>query len=197
MAGLTVTTKRTYPSTHLPGLLLPVPLSPQEATADPHLQSQSSNTHRQSDSVSCGVTDPFPWVLVYTIKILTKWLSLLFVLSFYEHWMANDAQNVLLQIDMPWSIFHRVWKCRETVSPNGNFPFHMQKYPLPAAAASPSQGTYRVWRPLKTDLSLFSWLLCITNMTKALHTISNSIFLYQKRSCTSGSKRDKSSSLFL
>ena len=111
--------------------------------------------------------------------------------------MASHVQNVLLQIDMPWSIFHRVWKCRESMSPDGNFPLPLQKHPLPAAAASPRQGTYRVWHPLKTDLSLFSWLLCITNMTKTLHTISSSIFVYQKRSCMSGSKRDKSSSLFL
>ena len=40
--------KRSYATTpHLPGLLLSVPLSPQQATADPCLQRRPSNTHRQ------------------------------------------------------------------------------------------------------------------------------------------------------
>ena len=41
------TSKRTYAKTHLPGLLLPVPPSPQQAATDPHLHRRPSNTHRQ------------------------------------------------------------------------------------------------------------------------------------------------------
>ena len=67
MVGLMVTSsKRPYANTPcLPRLLLPVPLSPQQTTADPCPRRGPSNTDR-SDSVSCGVSAPFPWVLVHT-----------------------------------------------------------------------------------------------------------------------------------
>ena len=46
---------------HTPStLLLPAPLSLQEATADPRLHRRPSNTHRKSGSVSCGFIAPFP-----------------------------------------------------------------------------------------------------------------------------------------
>ena len=47
MLGLMATSKRTYANTCLPGLRLPVPLSPWQATADSHLCRRPSNTHRQ------------------------------------------------------------------------------------------------------------------------------------------------------
>ena len=47
MVGLMGTSKRTYANTCLPGLRLPVPLSPWQATADSHLCRRPSNTHRQ------------------------------------------------------------------------------------------------------------------------------------------------------
>ena len=63
---MVTSSKRAYANTPcLPRLLLPVPLSPQQATADPRLCRGPSNTGR-SDSVSCGVSTPFPWVLVHT-----------------------------------------------------------------------------------------------------------------------------------
>ena len=50
-AGSTVrllaASKRTDTNTRLSGLLLPLPLSPQQATADQHLSRRPSNTHRQ------------------------------------------------------------------------------------------------------------------------------------------------------
>ena len=45
----------------LPGLLLPEPLSPQQATADPCLRRRPSNIYRQVWlSLLWGVTAPFP-----------------------------------------------------------------------------------------------------------------------------------------
>ena len=58
------TSMRTYNMMHLPGLLLPVPLSPGQATFDPCFCRRSSTGW--SDSVSSCVTVPFPWVLVHT-----------------------------------------------------------------------------------------------------------------------------------
>ena len=46
MVGLMVSSKRAHTKGHLPGLLLPVPLSPQRATANPHLRRRPSNTSR-------------------------------------------------------------------------------------------------------------------------------------------------------
>ena len=46
MGGLMVSSKRAHTKGHLPGLLLPVPLSPQRATANPHLHRRPSNTSR-------------------------------------------------------------------------------------------------------------------------------------------------------
>ena len=62
MVGLMATSMRTYNMMHLPGLLLPVPLSPGQATFD-LLRRYSTGW---SDSVSSCVTVPFPWVLVHT-----------------------------------------------------------------------------------------------------------------------------------
>ena len=57
--------KRTYASMlYLPGLLLPVPLTPQQATVDPHLHPRLSNTHRQVLFSLFGVTASFSWVFV-------------------------------------------------------------------------------------------------------------------------------------
>ena len=46
MVGLMANSKRNYFTGHLPGLLLPVPPSPQQATAEPHLYRRPSNTSR-------------------------------------------------------------------------------------------------------------------------------------------------------
>ena len=54
------TSKRTYPNKNLPGLLLPVPLSLWQDTADPCLHRRPSNTHRQSGSVSVRLLILFP-----------------------------------------------------------------------------------------------------------------------------------------
>jgi len=54
------TSKRTYPNKNLPGLLLPVPLSLWQNTADPCLHRRPSNTHRQSGSVSVRLLILFP-----------------------------------------------------------------------------------------------------------------------------------------
>ena len=51
---------------YLPGLLLSVSLTPQQATVDPHLHQRLPNTQRQFGWVSCGVTAPLSWVLVCT-----------------------------------------------------------------------------------------------------------------------------------
>ena len=64
--GLLVTPKRTWANTCLPGLQLPVPLSLQQATSNPRLWSRPSTPTGRSGSVPCGVTAPFPWVLVGT-----------------------------------------------------------------------------------------------------------------------------------
>ena len=48
----------------LPGLLLPVPLSPWQATADPHLHRKPSNTYRQVCLSLLWGHSFFPWVLV-------------------------------------------------------------------------------------------------------------------------------------
>ena len=61
-----MTSKRTYAKTHLLGLLPPVPLSPWWATVKPCLRGDPQTLTGRSVSVSCGVTDPFPWVLVHT-----------------------------------------------------------------------------------------------------------------------------------
>ena len=53
--------QRTYASR---GLLLLVPLIPRQATIDTCRDSKTLTG--KSDSVSCGVTAPFPWVLVCT-----------------------------------------------------------------------------------------------------------------------------------
>jgi len=63
MVGLLATSKRTYNKRHLPGLLLPVPLSLQLATAYPHPRGNHPTLAGKSGSVSCGVTAPFPWFL--------------------------------------------------------------------------------------------------------------------------------------
>ena len=47
----------------LPGLLSLAPLTPQQATVDPHLRQRLTG---KSGSVSSGVTAPFLWVLVHT-----------------------------------------------------------------------------------------------------------------------------------
>ena len=65
MVGM-VTSKRTYANTCLPELQLLVPLSPWQVTADPCLHRRPSNTQGRSGSVSCGITAPFPSVLVHT-----------------------------------------------------------------------------------------------------------------------------------
>ena len=38
----------------------------QQSTADPRLCQRLLDTHSKSESVSCGVTAPFSWVLVHT-----------------------------------------------------------------------------------------------------------------------------------
>ena len=48
-----------------PGLLLLMPLSPWQTTADPHLHWTLSNTISRSGSVSWRVIFPFPWILVH------------------------------------------------------------------------------------------------------------------------------------
>ena len=58
--------KRNYFTAHLPGLLLPVPPSPEQATAEPHLYRRPPTLAGRSGSVSWRVTAPVPWVLVYT-----------------------------------------------------------------------------------------------------------------------------------
>ena len=64
---MAASSKRTYASTPhtYVGLLLPVPLTPQQATVDPHLCQKLPNICK-SNSVSCGVTAPFFLVLVHT-----------------------------------------------------------------------------------------------------------------------------------
>ena len=64
--GLLVTSKRTWANTCIPGLRLPVPLALQQATSNPCLWSRPSTLTGRSGSVPCGVTAPFPWVLVGT-----------------------------------------------------------------------------------------------------------------------------------
>ena len=59
-----VTSKRTYAKTHIPGLLLPMPWTPQWATANPC--SAGDPQTLIGKFVSCGLTGPFPWVLVHT-----------------------------------------------------------------------------------------------------------------------------------
>ena len=66
MIRLMVNSKITYVKGSLPWLLFPVPLSPQKATADPHLTEYHPTPASRPCSVSCGVTAPFPWVLAYT-----------------------------------------------------------------------------------------------------------------------------------
>ena len=65
MVGLMVTFKRAHTKGQLPGLLLTVPPPLLGATVNTHLCRRPSHTSR-SGSVSCGVTPPFPWVLVHT-----------------------------------------------------------------------------------------------------------------------------------
>ena len=50
---------------HLPGLLLPVPLTPWQASVDPGLVGDSRTLTGKFDSVSCGNTAPFSWLLVH------------------------------------------------------------------------------------------------------------------------------------
>ena len=52
---------------YFPELLLPVSLSPQWATAVPHLCRDPPVLAGSSGSVSYGVTAPFPWVLMHTL----------------------------------------------------------------------------------------------------------------------------------
>ena len=67
MVGLMSTSKRTYAKGLLPVLLLPVPLFLQQTTSDPHTPpTQTLKIGKQVWSVSCGVTAPFPRVLVCT-----------------------------------------------------------------------------------------------------------------------------------
>ena len=61
-----VTSKRTCANACLPGLLLPVPLSPHQATADPCLHSRPPNTHRQVWLSLLWDHCSFPWVLLCT-----------------------------------------------------------------------------------------------------------------------------------
>ena len=48
------------------GLLPSVPLTLQQASADPRLHQRLLETHSKSGSISCGVAAPFSWVLVCT-----------------------------------------------------------------------------------------------------------------------------------
>ena len=43
-----------------------MPLTPQQATVNPDLHQRLPNTQGKCDSVSCGATSPFSWVLVHT-----------------------------------------------------------------------------------------------------------------------------------
>ena len=57
----------TYIKEHLPGLFLPVFISSQQTTANPHLHRRPLPTlWDMSSSVFCGVTASFPWVLMHT-----------------------------------------------------------------------------------------------------------------------------------
>ena len=65
MIGIMATScKRTYASMLcLPKVLLSVSMTSRQAGVTPHLHQRPSG---KSDSVSCGVTAPFSWVLVHT-----------------------------------------------------------------------------------------------------------------------------------
>ena len=66
MVGLKANPKRTYANMGLLVLLLPVPVSLQEATTN-HISAGDPQTLAgRSGSVSCVVTAPFPWFLVHT-----------------------------------------------------------------------------------------------------------------------------------
>ena len=58
------TSRRTYAKRHFPGLL-PVPSSLQKPLLTHISTGDSPTLAGRSDSVSCGVSAPFPWVLVY------------------------------------------------------------------------------------------------------------------------------------
>ena len=64
--GLLLSSKRIYPKTHFPGLLLPVPLS-RGRPLPTHISAGNPQTLTgRTDSASCGVTSAFLWVLVCT-----------------------------------------------------------------------------------------------------------------------------------
>ena len=58
------TSKSVHAKVDLPGLLLPVPPSLRWAPAHPHLHRGPPTLAGGFDSVSCGITAPFLWVLV-------------------------------------------------------------------------------------------------------------------------------------
>ena len=64
MAGLMATSERTQAKRRLPGLLLPVSL--REALPTLTSTGDPLTLAGRSGSVSCGVTDSFPWILVCT-----------------------------------------------------------------------------------------------------------------------------------
>ena len=68
--------KRAYASILcLPGLLYSVPLTPQQATVNPHLHRDSWTLTGKSGSVSCGVTAPFSFVLVHIVTAASRRVS--------------------------------------------------------------------------------------------------------------------------
>ena len=96
MVGLLATSKRTYNKRHLPGLLLPVPLSLQLATAYPHSRGDHPTLAGKSGSVSCGVTAPFPWFLwaqdfVYAFQEWSLFFPQSCGRSVIKHWWPSKS----------------------------------------------------------------------------------------------------------
>ena len=65
MVGVRKVTVTSFKRSH-DAVLHSVPLTLQQATADPHLQQRLLDTHGHVWSGSCGVVAPFSWVLVHT-----------------------------------------------------------------------------------------------------------------------------------
>ena len=100
----------------------------QEATTDPHLRRRLPDTHRQIQTVSCGITLPFSWVLVHKVLLCLPRAYFPVLCKFWQLYSGVNGDllqeglcHTHTQREMQFKTREKIWDYYIMIGEKGNY----------------------------------------------------------------------------